>query len=111
HEKRKRRNRMTPNDQQERPAKHLQKALSEGKFDKAREELERISKRIKNNQMSAKEKEQLQKQLEKLQQKLERLAQQKDKEEQLRKKNLDPETLKRELAEMKKQNEKLKDLQ
>jgi len=111
HEKMKQLDRMAQKDQQDGPAKDLQKALAEGKFDKAREELERISKRIKNNEMSAKEKDQLQKQLEKMQQKLERLAQQKDKEEQLRKKNLDPETLQRELAEMKKENQKLKELQ
>ena len=111
HERMKQLDRMTQKEQQEGPAKDLQKALAEGKFDKAREELERISKRIKNNEMSAKEKEQLQKQLEKMQQKLDRLAQQKDKEEELRKKNLDPETLQRELAEMKKESQKLKDLQ
>jgi len=111
HEKMKQLDRLTQKEQQEGPAKELQKALAEGKFDKAREELERISKRIKNNEMTAKEKEQLQKQLEEMQKKLERLAQQKDKEEELRKKNLDPETLQRELAEMKKENQKLKDLQ
>jgi DNA repair ATPase RecN len=38
------------------------------------------------------------------------VAQQKDKEEQLRKQNLDPETLQRELAELKKESQKLKDL-
>jgi hypothetical protein len=98
-------------DSEEGPAKDLQKALAEGKLDKAKEELERIAKRLKNNEMTAKEKEQLRKQLEKMQEKMERLAQQKDKQEQLQKANLDPETLQRETQELQKQKEKLKDLQ
>ena len=98
-------------DSEEGPAKDLQKALAEGKLDKAREELERISKRLKNNQMTDKEKEQLRKQMEKMQQKMERLAQQKDKKEQLQKSNLDPETLQREMEDLQKQSQKLKDLQ
>jgi hypothetical protein len=93
------------------PAKDLQKAMAEGKFDKAREELERLQKKLANNQLSAKEKEQLQKQLGDLQKKLERLAQLKDKEQQLKQANLDPKTLEREMAELKKEAGKLKDLQ
>jgi hypothetical protein len=98
-------------DSEEGPAKDLQKALAEGKLDKAKEELERISKRLKNNEMTDKEKEQLRKQMEKMQQKMERLAQQKDKKEQLQKSNLDPETLQREMEDLQKQSQKLKDLQ
>jgi hypothetical protein len=92
------------------PAKDLQKALSEGKFDKAREELDRLTKKLQKNQLTAGEKEQLKKQLDGLQKKLERLAQLKDKEEQLKKANLDPETLKREQDQLKKEKEKLKPL-
>jgi hypothetical protein len=93
------------------PAKDLDKALSEGKFDKAREELERLAKKLQANQLSAKDKEQLKKQLEEMQKKLERVAKMKDKEDQLRKANLDPETLKRELEQLKKDSMKMKDLQ
>jgi hypothetical protein len=93
------------------PAKDLEKALSQGKLDKAKEEIARLNKRLQNNELSAKEKEQLKKQLEKLKDNLERLAQQKDKEQQLRQANLDPETLQRELKQLQKDSQKLKDLQ
>jgi hypothetical protein len=93
------------------PAKALEKALSEGKFDKAREEIERLNKRLQRGEMTAKEKQQLEKQLEKMKNKLDRMAKQKDKEEQLKKANLDPETLKREMNQLKKESQKLKDLQ
>jgi hypothetical protein len=93
------------------PAKDLRKALSEGKFDKAREELDRLQKKLLKNELTAQEKEQLKKQLENLQKKLERLAQQKDKENQLKQAKLDPETLKREMDQLKKENEKLKGLE
>jgi septal ring factor EnvC (AmiA/AmiB activator) len=97
------------------PAKDLQKALSEGKFDKAREEIDRLAKKVKSNEMTAKEKEELTKQLENLQKKLERMAQQKDKIaelERLAKENkISKETLKKELEEIKKDSEKLKSLQ
>jgi hypothetical protein len=97
------------------PAKDLQKALSEGKFDKAKEEIDRLAKKLKSNEMSAKEMEQLTKQLEDLRKKLERIAQQKDKIaelERLAKENkISKETLKKELEEIKKDSEKLKSLQ
>ncbi len=93
------------------PAKDLQKALSEGKLDKAREELEKLNKRLQNNELTAKEKEQLKRQLENMKNKLERLAQQKDQQQQLKEANLDPETLQRELKELKKESQKLGDLQ
>src|SRR5262249_29883496 len=93
------------------PAKDLDKALSEGKFDQAKEEIERLVKKLSNNELSQKEKEQLQKQLEEIQKKLERAANLKDKEEQLKKANLDPETLKREMQRLDEEKKKLKDLQ
>jgi hypothetical protein len=103
--------RMTQSESSEGPAKELEKALSQGKLDKAREELERLNKRMRNNQLTDKEKEQLSKQLEKIRNNLDRLAKQKDKEEKLKKANLDAETLQREMAQLKKENEKLKSLQ
>jgi hypothetical protein len=93
------------------PLKEMQKALSEGKFDKAKEEIDRLKAKLQKNQLTEKEKEQLKKQLENLKEKLERVAQQKDKEQQLKQANLDPETLKREMDALKKENEKLQDLQ
>lgn len=93
------------------PAKDLQKALAEGKLDKAREEIERLSKRLLKNELSQKEKEQLAKQLDNLEKKLERMAQLKDKEEKLRQANLDPETLKRELKKLEEEKKKLGGLQ
>jgi hypothetical protein len=93
------------------PAKDLEKALSQGRLDKAKEEIARLNKRLQNNELTAKEKEQLKRQLEKMKDNLERLAQRKDKEQQLRQANLDPETLQRELNQLKKESQKLKDLQ
>jgi len=93
------------------PARDLQKALAEGRLDKASQEIERLTKRLQENKLSAKEKEQLKRQLEDLQKKLERLAKQTDKENRLRQANLDPETLKRELEQLKKEEQKLKGLQ
>jgi len=92
------------------PAKDLDKALSEGKLDKAKEEIERLIKKLEDNKMSQKEKEQLQKQLEEIQKKLERVADLKDKEEKLKQANLDPETLKREMSRLNEEKKKLKDL-
>lgn len=97
------------------PAKDLQKALAEGKLDEAKQELQKLAKKIKENQLTPKEKEQLKKQLQDLQKKLERAAQQKDKQEQLKKLHqegkLDAEALKRELEQVQKDSQQLKDLQ
>ena len=92
------------------PAKDLEKSLAMGKFDKAREELERLSKQLQANAMDEKQKEKLKEQLDKLKDKIQELAEQKDKERQLKEMNLDPETLKRELDQLKKDSKKLKDL-
>ena len=93
------------------PAKDLEKSLAQGKFDKAKEEIERLAKQLQNNTMDDKQKEKLKEQLDKLQEKIQELAEQKDKERQLKEMNLDPETLKRELEQIKKDSQKMKDLQ
>lgn len=93
------------------PAKDLEKALSEGKMDQARQEIEKLIKKVQNNQLTEKEKQQLQKQLEDLQKNLERVAQQKDREQQLKQANLDPETLKREMKILDEEKKRLQDLQ
>ena len=92
------------------PTKNLEKSLAQGKFDKAKEEIERLAKQLQNNGMDEKQKEQLKEQLDKLKDKIQELAEQKDKERQLKEMNLDPETLKRELAQLKKDTQKMKDL-
>jgi hypothetical protein len=97
-------------DLTEGPAKDLQKALAEGKLDKAREEIEKLARKMKNNELTAQEKEQLKKQLDNLSKKLDRAAKMKDKEEELKKANLDPETLKREMAALKKESQKMADM-
>jgi hypothetical protein len=97
------------------PAKEFAKALSEGDVEQAKQELDKLIKKLENNELTAQEKEQLANQIESLAKKLDRLAQQKDKQEQLRKLaqqgKIDPETLQRELDKIKKENAKLKDLQ
>lgn len=106
---------MSGGGTQEGPGKDLQKALSEANFEKAKEEIEKLARKLKNNELTQKDKEQLAKQLKDLEEKLNRLAQQKDKEEQLKQLakegKIDPETLKRELENLKKDSQKLKDLQ
>jgi septal ring factor EnvC (AmiA/AmiB activator) len=107
---------MMPNDvPQDGPAKEFSKALAEGDLDKAKEQLDKLTKKLENNELSEKEKEQLGKQLDDVSKKMERLAEQKDKQEQLKKLaeqgKLDPETLQREMEKIKKSNEMLKDLQ
>ena len=101
--------------QREGPAKDLQKALAEGNLEKARQELERLGKKVQSNQLSATEKRQLAKQLKDVAKQLERHAKQKDKEEQLkqlaREGKLDKEALKREMKRLQQDSEKMKDLQ
>jgi len=100
---------------QEGPAKDLQKALAQGKLDEAKDELDKLAKKLKNNELTVKEKEQLAKQLQNIQQKMERLAQQKDKEDKLqqlrREGKIDQETFKREMEQLKQQAKKSQDVQ
>jgi hypothetical protein len=103
--------RMGQKGDEDGPAKELEKALAEGKLDRAREEIERLGKRIAKNELTENEKKQLERQLNKLQDKLEKLAKQSDKEQQLKQANLDPATLERELKELKKESQKLGNLQ
>jgi hypothetical protein len=108
--------RMMPNDvPKDGPAKDLQKALAEGDVEQAKKEIEQLAKKLAENKLSEKDKQDLAKQLEDLAKKMDRLSQQKDKEEQLKKLNqegkLDAEALQRELDQLRKDNEKLKDLQ
>jgi len=106
---------LTPNDAPKNgPASAFQKALGEGDVEKARDEAEKLAKKLANNEMTPEEQQQLGKQLNDLQKKLSDLAQQKSKEDQLRKLaaegKLDPEALERELQQLRQDNEKLQDL-
>src|SRR5207302_7122854 len=70
---------------QEGPAKDMKKALSQGNLEQAKEEMEKLSKKLRENGFTAQEKEQLAKQLKNIKDELERMAQQKDRVEQLKK--------------------------
>lgn len=100
---------------QEGPAKDLQKALAEGRLDDAKQELEKLGKKLKNNELTDKDKQQLSKQLKDVQEKLKRLAKDKDKEDKLqqlkREGKINEETLKRELEQMKKDAKKNEELE
>jgi hypothetical protein len=84
------------------PAKDLQNALAKGDLNRAKDEIERLNKRLQNQELTEKEKEQLRRQLQDMKEKLERLAEAKNKEQELKAANLDPETLKKELQKEKK---------
>ncbi|MBL8796654.1 MAG: hypothetical protein JNM56_22320 [Planctomycetia bacterium] len=96
------------------PTKDLEKALGEGDLAKAKEEVDKLAEKMRNNELSAKEKEKLKEQLGDLQNKLERLARNKDKEDELKKLardgKLTEEALQRELDRLKQNNENLQDL-
>jgi hypothetical protein len=107
---------MEPNDvPKDGPAKEFSKALSEGDLQQAKDQLDKLMKKVQNNELTQQEKEQLGKQLDSLAKKMERAAEQKNKQEQLKKLaqqgKLSPEALEREMEKIKKDNEKLKDLQ
>ena len=96
------------------PAKDLEKALADGDMNKAHDEIEKLAEKMRNNELTPKDKEKLQEQLKDLQDKLERLSKNKDKEEELKKLakegKLDKEALERELEKLNKDSEKLQDL-
>lgn len=100
---------------QDGPAKDLQKALSEGNMEKAKQEIEKLADKLQKNEMSDKDKQQLAKQLKDLEDKLKRLSEQQDKKEQLEKLKqegkLDQEAFQREMQNLQQDMEKLKDLQ
>lgn len=95
------------------PAKDLQKALSQGNMDQAKEALDKLSKQI--DKMSEKDKEKLAKQLKEMQDKLKRLADNQEKKDELDKLKKDgklsDEAYDKEMKELEKQGESLKDLQ
>jgi hypothetical protein len=96
------------------PAKDLEKALEQGKFDEAKKAVDELAKKLKNDELTEKEKQQLAEQVQEMKDKLQKLARQQDKMDKLKemadKGQLDPEALKREMDNLKQNSEKLKDL-
>jgi len=88
----------------------LQRAMSEGDMQKAKEELDKLLQSMKEGKLTQEQKEQLAKQLDDLAKKLKEAAEQKERREQVEKSNLDPEAKKKELAKLDKQKEQLKEL-
>jgi uncharacterized coiled-coil DUF342 family protein len=80
-------NKNAGSDAKDGPAKEMQKALEKGDLKKARDELEKLQKKMENQELTDKEKEQLQKQLQDMKEQLKRAA--------------DPEEAKKELEQLK----------
>jgi hypothetical protein len=97
------------------PARDLQKALSQGKLDQAKQEAQKLSEKMQKGNLSPKEKQELQKQLEQTREKLERLARNQDKRDQLdklhREGKLDDDKFKEAMDKLDRQAEQLKDVQ
>ena len=105
--------RFEKTEKREGPAEDLRKAMKEGDLDKAREEIEKLAKKLEEDKLTEKEKEQLQQQIEDVKEKIQRLAEQ-DKEEQrleelARKDGADADEIKRQLDQLRKNKDKLED--
>src|SRR5205807_904913 len=90
----------------EKKPREQKKAMKEGDLDKAREEVDRLAKKLEDNKLSEKEKEQLDKQLQDVKDNIQRLADQDKEEERLeelaRKGDLDPDEAQRQLNQLRK---------
>jgi septal ring factor EnvC (AmiA/AmiB activator) len=101
------------------PADKMRDALSKGDFNKAKEELDRLRKKMKQKEeeggLNKEQQEKLQKQLSELQDQLQRLSRQEAKRQELdrlqREGKIDKETLDRELDQLNLDLDKLKDLE
>jgi septal ring factor EnvC (AmiA/AmiB activator) len=97
------------------PASPLEKALAKGDFKKALDEAEKLAKKLEDQKLSDKEKEELQKQLKDLKEELQKIADQKEEEDKLEELNkkgeLDEEQLERELEKVKQKKANLKGAQ
>jgi uncharacterized coiled-coil DUF342 family protein len=104
-------NQMSGMDTKNGPAKDLQKAVDKGDFNKAQEEVERLAKKLKNNELTEQDREQLKKQLQDLQEKLKRLSDPKEQEEKLqelrRQGKIDQDQLDRALDQLRKNSQRL----
>jgi hypothetical protein len=114
--------RLSKKPKQDGPGKDLDKAVKDGDLDKARDEADRLAKKLKDQDLSDKDKEELTRQLQDLEDDLQRLTRQQKEEEERLEKELEKEKekekkgekskadeLQRELDELKKNEEKTKD--
>ncbi len=76
---------LDPKGAREGPGKDFEKALAEGKIDKAAEELDRLRKKLDEDKLNPKERQQLEQQLRNLQERLKRLADLEDLKDRLQK--------------------------
>jgi hypothetical protein len=105
--------RFEKTEKREGPAEDLQKAMKDGDLDKAREEIEKLAKKLEENKLTEKQQWQLQKQIDDVKEKIQRLADQDKEEERLeelsRKEEADADDIKRQLEQLRKNKNKLKD--
>ena len=96
------------------PAKDLEDALARGKFDKARDVLEKLQRDLEKGELGKEEQKKLAEQLADLQEKLKRLTEQQDRKDELQKDfdegKISKEQLDRELANLKQESQDLQDL-
>ena len=104
-------------DTKDGPAKDLEKALKDGDLNKAREEIEKLAKKLQNKELSKEEQEKLDEQLKDIKEKMEKLSQlarQDDEAEEklrelARERRLSEEELNRELEQLRKNRQKLQE--
>jgi hypothetical protein len=103
--------RFEKTNKQKGPAEELQKAMQEGNLDKAKEEIEKLAKKLEQNQLTDKDQEQLEKQIDQIKEKISRLADQDKEEERLqelgRKEGTDKDEIQRQLDQLRKNKQKL----
>jgi chemotaxis protein histidine kinase CheA len=101
-------------DTKDGPAKDLQEALAKGNMEKAKDALEQLAKKIKNEEFSKKDLDKLSQQLKNLEDKMKKQANLEDKKEKLeqlrREGKLDQEAFEREMNNLQQQMEKNQDL-
>jgi hypothetical protein len=99
---------------QDGPARDLEDALAKGKFDKARDILEKLQRDLENDKLSKEEQQKLADQMKELHDKIKRLTNQKDRKDRLQKDfedgKITREQRDREMAELKKEARELQDL-
>jgi hypothetical protein len=105
--------RLNKTEKQDGPANELQKALKDGDLDKAKDEIDKLAKKLEDKKLDEKDQEQLQRQMEDIKEKIQRLADQEKEQDRLeelaRKGGADAEEARRQLDQLKKDSDKLKD--
>jgi hypothetical protein len=105
--------RFEKQEKREGPGEDLQKALKDGDLNKAKEEIEKLAKKLEEDKLNDKEKEQLQRQIEDVKDKVKRLTELDKQEEKLeelsRKDGAEGDEAKRQLDQLRKNKAKLED--